>query len=214
MLGTRGLGILARRDPITDDDVFALIAARRELVNPYIDAMPLIKLGDLECLEYETNHPHAPRKDNPEVIGYNRFSLETEGIFFRQPSLAVEKFSDTGYTSPKGASFPNGVMCIWGLTRFGQWLLVTINFAGEAGHNERGYMRAVKVEIAERDLRTIATATKEKPKDMWNKLGSAIKKWAAQLRSAYEEADSLSRRVEEEEKVFSLIPERVPERAK
>ncbi len=97
-------------------------------------------------------------------------------------------------------------MLVWGLTRDNLWVLVTINFVGEAGYRDRGYERAKSVEIVETDLSTLLAKTKEEPRNLWMELGKAIREFADRREGLYKTALNLARMVEVEELALSLIP--------
>lgn len=204
---TKGIEVFIRKGQITDKEWFELIEARRELIKPHLDSFTLPELGSLECMRSELSFTHMLRLDVSASTGDERFSLKTQGIFREQPWSAVERIRNSGYCAPPGGSnCPDGTMRVWGLTRSGVWVLVTIGFIGEAGYKGRGYERATTIEIIEVDLPTIAAKTKEKPQKIWKELGNVIKNFAEHRESLYNQALNLARMVEIEELAFSLIP--------
>jgi hypothetical protein len=206
MSETKGLRIFLRQKQITDKEWLDLIEARRELIKPHLDSFTLPELGALECLRTELNFTHCLGNDLTITTGDESFSLKTQGIFRVQPWEAIERFPNSGYCpSPGGVKCPSGTMLVWGLTRSGLWILVTIGFRGEDGYKERGYERAITVKIVETDLPTIVATAKEKPQKMWEALGKAIRGFAKHRKAIYEEALDLAQMVENEELAFSLI---------
>ncbi|OGZ32542.1 MAG: hypothetical protein A3H02_00150 [Candidatus Niyogibacteria bacterium RIFCSPLOWO2_12_FULL_41_13] len=207
MPSTKGLEVFVRKNQLIDEEWFGLIEARRELIKPHLDSFTLPELGTLECMRSETSFTHMLRLDIATTIGDERFSLKTQGIFRIQPWSAVERIPNSGHRPPPGGvNCPDGTMRVWGLTRSGLWVLVTIGFVGENGYKDRGYERARTVEIVETDLPAIATKTKEKPQRMWKELGKVIKGFAEHRKSLYNQALNLAQMVEVEELAFSLIP--------
>ena len=207
MPSTKGLEVFVRKNQLIDEEWFGLIEARRELIKPHLDSFTLPELGTLECMRSETSFTHMLRLDIATTIGDERFSLKTQGILRIQPWSAVERIPNSGHRPPPGGvNCPDGTMRVWGLTRSGLWVLVTIGFVGENGYKDRGYERARTVEIVETDLPAIATKTKEKPQRMWKELGKVIKGFAEHRKSLYNQALNLAQMVEVEELAFSLIP--------
>jgi len=202
----KGLEVFVRRKQLTDEEWFGLIENRRELIKPHLDSFYLSELGSLECLKSE-GFSHALRYDAPALTGDKLFSLETQGIFRTQCWSAVEKIPDSGHQPPPGGvNVLDGTMQVWGLTRSGLWILAAISFVGESGYKERGYERARTVNITEADLPTITAKTKEKPQQIWEELGKAIKSWSEHRESLYNQALGFAKLVDIEEFAFSLIP--------
>ncbi len=207
MPSTDGLEGFVRKDQLTNEEWLGLIEARRSLIKPHLDTFTLPELGSLQCLRSETSFTHALNLDVSATIGDERFSLKTQGLFYEQPWSAEERIPNSGACrDPGDCPCPDGVKRIWGLTRSGLWVLVTVSFVGEEGYKNRGYEKAYTVEIQEVDLPTIVAITKEKPQKMWLKLGEAIKKWAGFRKGLYDQALGLAQAVEAEELMFSLIP--------
>lgn len=205
MPSTKGLEVFVRKNQLADEEWFGLIEARRELIKPHLDSFTLPELGMLECMQSEGIN-HALSLDISTSTGDPRFSLKTQGLFRMQAWSAVERIPNSGYR-PADFSCPDGTMRVWGLTRSGLWVLVTIGFLGEGGYKGRGYERARTVEIVETDLPTIATKTKERPQRMWQQLGEVVRGFAEHRKFLYNQALNLARIVEIEELAFSLIPE-------
>lgn len=205
MPSTKGLGMFVRKSQLSDEEWLNLIEVRRELIKPHLNSFTLPELGSLECLRRET-FKHMLRLDISTTTGDERFSLKTQGIFRVQPWSAVERIPNSGYYKFFGdANCPDGTMRVWGLTRSGLWVLVTIGFVGERGYKDCGYERAKYVEIIEADLLTIITETKEKPQEMWEELGKAIKDFAEHRKCLYDQALNLLRIIQIEELAFSLV---------
>ncbi len=208
MPSTKGLEVFVRRSQLTDEEWFGLIESRRELIKPHLDLFTLPELGALECMRSESSSTHKLRLDVSITTGDEQFSLKTQGIFRIQPWSAIERIPNSDYRpSPGGVNYPDRTMRVWGLTRSGMWVLVTIGFVDEDGYKGRGYERAMTIEIVKADLPTIAAKTKEKPQQMWKELGKAIKSFMEHRESLYNQALNLARMVEIEELAFSLIPE-------
>jgi hypothetical protein len=205
MPSTEGLEMFIRKNQLTDEEWFDLIEARRELIKPHLDSFTLPELASLECMRSES-HTHELSFDVSTSTGDERFSLKTQGVFHMQPWAAVERIPNSGYRPGYGqVGCPDGTMRVWGLTRSGLWVLVTIAFTGEPGYKDRGREQARTVEIIEADLPTIARMTKEKPQLMWEEIGRAIKGWSEHRKHLYHNALNLARMVEIEELALSLI---------
>lgn len=207
MPSTKGLEMFVRKNQFVDEEWFGLIEARHELIKPHLKSFTLPELGELECMGNAFNVTHMLKLDVSTTTGDERFSLKTQGIFRTQQYSAVERVPNSGYRPPPGGvKCPDGTMQVWGLTRSGLWVLVTIGFVGEEGYKGHGYERARTVKIVETDLPTIVARTKEKPQWVWEELGKVIKGFAEHRKSLYNQALGLARMVEVEEFAFSLIP--------
>lgn len=207
MPSTEGLEVLVRKVPLTDEEWLGLVAARRELIKPHLDSLTLPELGSLSCMRSETNFTHELRWDALTLLGDERFSLKTQGIFRVQPWSVVEKIPNSGFRPEPGCTpCPDGMKQVWGLTRSGLWVLAAISFVDQAGYKGRGYERARTIEIQEVDLPTIVAKTKEKPQRMWEELGKAIRGFADHREWLYEQARNLARMVAVEELALSLVP--------
>lgn len=206
MPSTKGLEVLVRKNSLTDDEWLSLIEARRELIKPHLDSFTLAELGSFPCLTSESVHYHEIKLDNPIVVGEEPFSLKTQGIFDMQPWQAVERIPNPDYKRfHAGARCLSGTLLLWGLTRSGLWVLVTVRFVGENGYKDRGNERAESVEIIETDLPTIIAKTKSNPQDMWKKLGRAVKESAEKRENLYKMARNLARMVNVEELALQTI---------
>ncbi|OGZ29780.1 MAG: hypothetical protein A2931_00595 [Candidatus Niyogibacteria bacterium RIFCSPLOWO2_01_FULL_45_48] len=204
---TEGLeALIGKKGRITDTEWLVLIEARRKLIKPHLDSFTLPILGSLKCLRNELSFKHEIDCDISVSGGDQRFSLKTQGFFWAQPWSAVERISNSGSCNwPGYVACPDGTMHIWGLTRSGLWVLVTIEFVGESGYKERGYERAKSVKIFEADLRAIIEKTKENPRHMWSHLGAVIKSFAERRKCLYNQALDLARMVEIEELALSIV---------
>jgi len=196
---TKGIELLVRKDPISDEEWYSLIEARRSLIKPHLNLFSLRELGNIQCLEQEgptfLHGLYAPFSDTPAVTGDTRFSLKTQGIFYHP------------WSGDQRSGYPHDeMMYIWGLTRDGLWLLVEVKFKSEAGYKGRGYERAQTVHIQESDLPTIIAKTKSKPEEIWRVLSEAIKEWTRFRGRVYHEALELMRVIEAEELMLSLVP--------
>jgi len=207
MPSTKGLEMLVRKNELAYEEWFGLIETRRELIKPHLGSFTLPELGVLECMRSQISFTHMLRLDISTTTGDERFSLKTQGIFRMQPWSAVDRIPNSGYHAPPGyVKCLDGIMQVWGLTRSGLWVLVTISFVGEDGYKGRGYERAKTVKIIETDLPTIAAKTKEEPRQIWEELGKAVKVFAEHRKLLYSQALNVARMVEVEELAFSLIP--------
>ena len=205
MVSTQGLELFIRKDRLSDEEWFVLIEARRSLIKPYLNTFTLPELGSLKCL-CRASFTHELSMDCPEIGGDEKFSLETQGIFYPQPWSAIERIPNSGLRPrPGDVSCPDGIMQVWGLTRSGLWILAEVRFVGEAGYKRRGYERAKTVVIRQVDLSTIISKTKEEPQKMWRDLGEVIKEWAEFRERLYNQALNIARMVGIEELALSLI---------
>ncbi len=207
MPNTEGLELLARKKPLTAGEWHQLIEARHSLIKPHLNSFTLSELGDLKCLRTET-FSHELRFDSPTLIGDERFSLKTQGIFDR-PYSGIQRIPDSGFRGAPGeGSIPDGKMYIWGLTRNALWVLVEVTFKGEVRYKRRGYEKAETVDIQESDLITIVDMTKTELEEIWKHLGETVKGWVQSREHLYNVALELGRIVEIEELILSTIQDR------
>jgi hypothetical protein len=207
MPSTLGLVTLVRNKQLTEKERIELINARCNLIGPHLDSFTLPELGKFECLSSEGSRLHELGFDNSVIIGNSGFSLKTQGIF-RNAWNARETIPNSGFQpyGQGGGGCADGVRRLWGFTRSGQWVLVTIAYAGEPGYKGRGYERAKTVDIIEVDLQTLFTGVKETPQNIWIELGKEIKSWTDRRRHLYNQALVLAQTVEFEELACKLIP--------
>ena len=206
MPDTKGLELLVRKQPLTDDDWFSLIEARCSLLEPHLNSFTFSELGNFNCLRSGLNETHAIWMDNETgtIIGDHRVGLDTQGIFCC-PKSSIERIPGSGYQAPPGGvSCPDGKMHIWGFTRYAEWILITVEFKGEPGYKGRGYERAGRVYIEKADLKAIVAKTRSTPEEIWRELGRAIRNWTERRRQLYHKAREIARTVEIEELVLSL----------
>lgn len=206
MPSTNGLATLIRNTSLTREEWFELIELRRDTIRPYLDSMTLPELGDLKCLHSE-GFERELRFSAATITGDKLLaSLKTQGIFFSPPS-AVERIPNSGFRpEPGGCTTPNGTRWVWGLTRRGLWVLVTVTFVGEPGYKDRGSERATEINVVQSNLPAIAAKVKEEPQRMWERLGEFIKRVAAHRKALSDHAAELARMVEFEEMAFRHVP--------
>jgi len=200
-----GFEFLARNTPLTDEEWVGLIETRRELIKPHLDSFTLPELGALKCLRQEGSFLNEIQLTVSESTGDTEFSLKTQGIFHAQEWADMERVPNSGYPP---ANCLNGTMRIWGLTRNGEWVLVTVDFIGEPGWKNRGCERATSVNIVKSDVPAILAQTKVKPHHMWEKIGHAIIGFAERRRNLYEQALKLAKQVAVEDNLYDWITDK------
>lgn len=206
MLSTKSLEILVRQHPLTDDDWIQLIEGRRELIKPHLDAFTLPTLGALKCLKIEhwlNDLGHWKATDGDE-----RFSIQTQGLFFLQPHSAMVYNLNREHRCMPGDALPGtGIKKAWGLTRSGQWVIVTIGFVRSSGYKGRGREDVTDVCVDESDVPAILAETKTPAKEVWQALGQAVKNLAEQRKRLYVQARTLANMVDVDELLLRFVPE-------
>ena len=205
MPNTEGLEVLIQKQTLTTSDWLKLIEARCALIKPYLGSFTLSKLGDLKCLRTELSFTHRLLDDFALFTAGDHLSaLNTQCIFYC-PKTGIKRIPNSGYQAPPGGvSCPDGIMHIWGFTRAASWVLVTVNFKGEAGYKNRGYERAYGVCVEIASLEEIVAKTESTPEEIWKELGRAIKEWTRRREELYHEALQMAQIVETEELALSL----------
>ncbi len=201
-----GLEMLVRRFALERDEWVRLIEARRDIMKPFLASFNFPELGSFDCMRSEVSSRHMLWLDDPTLSGDSAFSLTTEGIFQVQPWEAIERIVGSGYRGDS-INCPDGVMRLWGLTRSGDWIIVTIGFIGEAGYKGRGYERARTVTVVKANLSRMFMETKEDPNTVFSRLGREIKGWAEHRERLAKQAASIACFAELEEHMLSLITE-------
>lgn len=197
------LELLVRKSELSDESWLQLIEARREMVKRYLDSFTLGEIGSLECLRRENSY-HKISDNEPTLIKdpwNGHFSLKTQGIF----GWKVERASPPNGTFVGNNFFANGKVHIWGLTRSSLWILADLSFVGEHGRKNRGYDKAISIEIQEASLSTILTKLKIRPRLIWDTIGESVYDLTHRRKILYEQALELIREIELEDRVVDHI---------
>jgi hypothetical protein len=192
MPSTEGLRMLVRGRKIDARQWVGMIEARGKLIKSHLDSFTLSELGD-EILGERRKFLEAIAPNALKVAGDKQFSLKTQGIFCKSSFSGWERVPESGPSE-------FWMTRVWGLTRSGKWILATIEHRGK-----RGYQEPTNVEIIEADVPMIISRTKENPKELWEKLGNAVKIFAKNRKRLYDEAENIASMVRIEELAFSLI---------
>ncbi|MCX6757326.1 MAG: hypothetical protein NTZ44_00345 [Candidatus Nomurabacteria bacterium] len=204
MPSLQGLRTFVRKDKIEFEEWFELLEARAGLLKSFLDSSTLPELGHLKCL-HNADFFHEIDADNPKIVSDGNFSLKTQGIFQPQPSIAIEYFPGSGLREPsRGFCCLDGVVRSWGLTRSGQWVLISVNFSGQKVSGHRKYEKAEIVLIEETDLATIMSMTKCEPKGIWFELGKAVRDIVERRRQNLNAALAVEKVIDAEELAFSV----------
>jgi len=177
--------IVARNEKLTAKDWCTLVEKRRQMLIKHFDRFTLPgEFGRIECLKMES-HQHEIRSDSPEFSGhveFLNFGMKTRGIFGVQPYAARETGKITvGYGSP-----PDGKILIWGVVGTGYWVSITVDYVGLPGYKERGYEKAVRVDVRHSIIEEIVEEMKVEPKEIWQTLGTVAKDWLERSESRYQ----------------------------
>ena len=96
-------------------------------------------------------------------------------------------------------------MILWGLSRAAEWLTAEMAFKQESGYKGRGLERATSIKINRVSLKVMLETTKEKPENVWLRLGKEVEKWENQRRYLYERIKDLHDGIIVEEKVYKAM---------
>lgn len=205
-LKTDGLEIMFDKIALDNEDWMRLIEVRQSFIKPHLNNFTLKELGSISCLARES-FTHSIAIDGPKLIGNEKFSLKTQGIFhFQQYSKRKIVPNTGGYDTRRDVCYPSdGTIIIWGLTRADQWVTAAVNYIGKDGYKGRGYEKAISVDIQETDLKSLIFITQEEPKKIWKALGESIKEWARAREILYNQALNLVKIIELEETVALFV---------
>ena len=142
-----GLRILVRRNALTENDWFKLLAERQALIKPYLRDMTLKSLGDLKIVHDDvTGHDGiwgrplcnggleiVPNKHSdshrepcvPRVVS-SHFSLDTRGIFSNDEVFYHGHFMRDFTDSTTNPGTKDITIQFWGLTRNNEWIRVEL----------------------------------------------------------------------------------------
>ena len=204
MPSTKGLKLLVRTTQPDYGEWLELLEARRVLLKPHFDSITLRKLGDVECLR-SGNSATRLGFARP-LVGDKRFSLETQGVFATIWKCTYVPHS--GYQAPPGGvSSPDGILHFWGLTRDALWILVAVQFKGEAGYKNSGHQTAVSVDIQEATPARIVEKTERTALEIWRRLGETARSWLQERQILYQHIQNLTTQIAMEEQALALIEE-------
>ena len=187
MPNSDGLRFFVRKMVLDHEGWLKLLEARRQLIKPHLDKIPLTKLSKLPCLKREyvlCDMAYSSLQNT----GDPRFSLETHGIF----ELALHE---------------DNARWAWGLTRDGLWVLFKVSFTRESGYKDRGADLATAIEINEIPLADLLARTGTHPETVWRRLGKVICDWTEHRRQLYHQARSVSAIVVAEEAALNISRE-------
>lgn len=194
---TKGLELLCRIKPLSDEEWLELVERRRQIITPYLDSFTLSTLGQVEFLHSEAGI-HQIRHDSPECFG-GQFDLKTQGIFnttfMSRIQFPGSVLNDSG-----------GVQYVWGLTRNGEWIMAGVTYNNVRGYKGRGYQRAIRVEIEKTTIPLILSVCKFTCEAVWLTLEHAVLSFEQNRKKLYEDASHLSRMCQIESLVLGLIP--------
>ena len=187
---TDTLKILTNRKPLSTDEWYELIEARKELIGPYLDRFTLRELRSVDCLYHEGHF--GPLGYAKTVRSRAGLSLETQGLFghdFKsRKKTGLERGVHTWYADTRIPA--NGKLSIWGLTRKKQWIIAIVSYEGSAGYKDRGREDPTQVRIEEVALPAMVKLSRCKPKEIWLALGEQFRQFVEIRRAQYEDMRS------------------------
>lgn len=194
---------LVRQTPLTEEEWYGLLEARRLSLLPYLNSFTLRKLGDALIGRRRRDGAHLRmllRENNPLVVADKGLSLDTQGIF----SDNVGEFKDReGEPTLSGLSWGRYKAFSWGLTRSGAWVLIEIEYETKRFVGEE----VQRVSIRKANPRIIiAEGASGNSFRIWRELGQEVRRWYRSRLQLYQEAEKLLIRVKEEETGVSWVP--------
>lgn len=196
--------ILARQSALTEEEWHKLFELRLNMIRPHLRDMSLKPIGDLTIIDdYFGNH--SLKKDLPEVVGGEKFDLDTRGFF---PSHVTS----TDYLERDELRYAKTYEHkLWGYTRNNEWIIIKVHVTASLepykyhGRTER-VACARNVAIYESSLEEILMFSQKTYQYFWEQLSIVIKKWAQDRKQFYEVAHRLELQVEHEERLLEYIP--------
>lgn len=206
-----GLAILARRDPLTEEEWQDLIAARLDALKPHLRHMTLRPLGEIQMI-HDYFGTHGLGQGNPIVTHRGgMLDLEMRGIFPNDENWAnVASRKETHEKDDFSTTFTTHRF--WGLTRQGQWIAIEVQSTTTVGHFKEGRratytkQKANTVYIETLRLAEIPAFCSRSLRDIWNRLGEVAKEWAKHRKDLYEKALRLEETVLREEALLGIVP--------
>lgn len=199
-----GLRILARREPLTEQDWLELLEARRSRLADYMREMTLRTLGEIRFVkDYFGEHSLLKYKDTLLVCGDPRFNLETRGIFPSDQSYAtvakIERLSRT-----------ESIERFWGLTRDGVWISIeavvkckSVPYKSPGRSEESATVTSVT--IRETTPEEIFKFCGRTVKDLWARLGQAAEEWERHRYVLYGGAKMLADLIRAENELLKIV---------
>ncbi len=137
------------------------------------------KCGHLRDGEYGS---HKLSEDNPVLVGNNKFSLSTQGIF------DAEILSPTQQQLPKKEGV--SVKMFWGLTRNAEWVKVEYYFLTK-GRKEVATMVNIRETDLEKLFKMEFHLTEVTPIKVWTLLYYQVKEWHRKREELFRHSKSL-----------------------
>lgn len=178
MKDTKGIRILARRDPMSPKKWFELLQARADLLRESLREMTLTPLGEVQ-MQGQQHYTFKLESLLPRTVMCEdrEFDFRTRGIFQAgDPSSILRPIQ-----SSKGTVVGYDKYVLWGLTRNLQWLVaeveVMFKLPSEQLPGNRDALRDTMVRIQAVSASDIYTFTGVEPREVWETIGESVKRW-------------------------------------
>lgn len=209
----RNLIALARRSELTEQTWFELLEQRRSIVKDYLRDMTLKSIEDVRFLDDDSGaqsiRSRSPIRFWIGHLGDIRFTQETRGLFPNDKTSGgiatieyhptskneLDKRTDERPSTPSTHRF-------WGLTRNNEWIGIEVEVIMEyEGHN-----RVVKPEcltVNEYPVEELCLFAQRTPRQLWLRLGEAVRQWAEHRKILYESSRLRAERFAMEEEILA-----------
>jgi hypothetical protein len=181
---SRVLADLIRNRKPKDQAWAEMVEERRVLIRPFLDRFTLEKLKEVKLLRENRFQCHAIGIDNPRTDAESGLSLETQGIW--QSDLEGWIGNPPRYKK-------------WGLSRAGDWILVTIFIAYSAD-----YERAERVDIRHVEFTELLRAGKS-AFWIWCALASKVHEWVHNHAQLQQSIAALDIQFKEEQRILEWL---------
>ena len=210
----QGLQILARQNPLTDQEWLALVEARRRLLLEHLKDITLKQLGDVEFYSANTGGNFKLGSDSQILLyggqGNVKYNLRTRGIFPESNGNVVAK---TVYVHLEDNNPTNSTTYTWALTRCGAWIGIEIKciciLTPHPWKNRKMKSeKVVGVKISELSLEDICKFCDRSPQHIWKTLGDSVRTWTKRRQNLFDEAKDLLETFDAEEQILDTIPKK------
>jgi hypothetical protein len=182
-----GMRLLVRTEPLTTENLVALIEARRKMVMSFLDKVTIPTLGDVRCIPDVDEK--IPLQSDRRHLGEPSL-LDIQGIFRVKP----ERFGDYAH--------------VWGLGRRHGWLFVRVRLHYRRRDEHLRFCNAEKVEVEQVDLPTLLTKAELTHSNVLSFLRGSVELVIEERKRVVTELTGLMDIMIAEDSLLSLIPKR------
>ena len=228
----KGLAILARQNPLTENDWLSLLEERRDLLKPHMRNMSLKTLGDLKIVHDDINRgagngrtlrmgalvgktldrPPYNQYLNPEelknVTGGPRFSLDTRGIFANDEIFYNGHYHWDFIREHDTLPATGQIIRFWGLTRDSDWIkaeCLTEVASPMRKDDDEKRVRVKHLTITESNPQEICQFCHVTLRWLWEQLGDTVEAWFKHRQEILAQTNTLVSMIRQEKSLISII---------